>query len=95
MSTAFYFPSGASQRWLRVGPLAGELDRFATRLKAQGYARPTAVSKLRFVSNLSRWLEHQALGVDALDEAAHRSVSAGPRTPMRGNAAKRPPPGSC
>ena len=40
MSTEFYFPSRTSQRWLRVGPLAGDLDRFATRLKAQGYPAP-------------------------------------------------------
>ena len=68
MSTEFYFPSRTSQRWLRVGPLAGDLDRFASRLKSQGYARPSAVSKLRLVSNLSRWLQHQGLGVEALDE---------------------------
>ena len=68
MSTEFYFPGRTSQRWLRVGPLVGDLDRFATRLKTQGYARPSAVSKLRLVSNLSRWLQHQGLGVEALDE---------------------------
>ena len=26
MSTEFYFPSRTSRRWLRVGPLAGDLD---------------------------------------------------------------------
>ena len=88
MSTAFYFPSRASQRWLHVGPLAGELDRFATRLEAQGYARPTAVSKLRSVSNLSRWLEHQALGVEALDEPRIEAflLTRGPRCGQRGEA---------
>ena len=55
MSTEFYFPSRTSRRWLRVGPLAGDLDRFAIRLKAQGYARPSEVSKFRLVSNLSHW----------------------------------------
>ena len=74
MSTEFYFPSRTSQRWLRVGPLAGDLDRFATRLKAQGYARPSAVNRLRLVSNLSRWLEHQGLGVVALDEPRRAGV---------------------
>ena len=89
MSTEFYFPSRASQRWLRVGPLAADLDRFAARLKAQGYARPSAVSKLRLVSNLSRWLEHQALGVEALDEpcVAEFLLSRGPRCVRRGDAA--------
>ena len=89
MSTEFYFPSRTSQRWLRVGPLAADLDRFATGLKAQGYARPSAVSKLRLVSNLSRWLEHQDLGVEALDEprVAEFLLSRGPRCVQRGDAA--------
>ena len=88
MSTEFFFPSRASQRWLRVGPLADDLDRFATRLEAQGYARPTAVSKLRLVRNLSRWLEHQALGVEALDEPHIEAflLTRGPRRVQRGEA---------
>ena len=88
MSTEFYFPSRTSQRWLRVGPLAGDLDRFATRLKAQGYAHPSAVSKLRLVSNLSRWLEHQGLGVEALDEPRIEAflLTRGPRCVQRGEA---------
>ena len=88
MSTEFYFPSRTSQRWLRVGPLAGDLDRFAARLKAQGYARPSAVSKLRLVSNLSRWLQHRGLGVEALDEprVAEFLLSRGPRWVRRGEA---------
>ena len=88
MSTEFYFPSRTSQRWLRVGPLAGDLDRFATRLKVQGYARPSAVNKLRLVSNLSRWLQHQGLGVEALDEprVAEFVLTRGPRCVQRGDA---------
>ena len=88
MSTEFYFPNRTSQRWLRVGPLAGDLDRFATRLEAQGYARPSAVSKLRLVSNLSRWIEHQGLGVEALDEPRIGAflLTRGPRCVRRGEA---------
>ena len=88
MSTEFYFPSRTSQRWLRVGPLAGALDRFATRLKVQRYARPSAVNKLRLVSNLSRWLQRQGLGVEALDEprVAQFLLSRGPRCAQRGDA---------
>ena len=48
MSTKFYFPSRASQRWLRVGPLAGDLDRFAIRLKAQGYPKQRHTAKRIF-----------------------------------------------
>ena len=88
MSTEFYFPSRTSQRWLRVGPLAGDLDRFATRLKAQGYARRSAVSKLRLVSNFSRWLQHRGLGGEALDEPriAAFLLTRGPRCVQRGDA---------
>ena len=88
MSTEFYFPSRTSRRWLRVGPLAGDLDRFAAQLKAQGYARLSAVSKLRLVSNLSRWLQHQDLGVEALDEPRIEAflLTRGPRCVRRGEA---------
>ena len=88
MSTEFYFPSRTSQRWLRVGPLAGDLDRLASRLESQGYARPSAVRKLRLVSNLSRWLQHQGLGVEALDEPRIESflLTRGPGCVQRGEA---------
>ena len=88
MSTEFFFPSPTSRQWLRVGPLAGDLDGFATRLKAEGYARPSAVSKLRLVSNLSRWLGHQGLGVEALDEPCIEAflLTRGPRCAQRGEA---------
>ncbi|MDE2913454.1 MAG: hypothetical protein OXL68_11100 [Paracoccaceae bacterium] len=32
MSTEFFFPGSRSRKWLRVGPLAGELDAFAVQL---------------------------------------------------------------
>ena len=51
-----------------VGPLAGDLDGFSDRLAAYGYARITATNKLRLVRHLSRWLDQQWLGVEALDE---------------------------
>ena len=89
MSTEFYFPSRTSQRWLRVGPLADDLDRFAAWLAAQGYARRSAVSKLRLVRNLSRWLERQGLGVEALDEPRIEAflLTRGPRCVHSGDAA--------
>ena len=57
-----------SQRWLRVGPLARDLDGFAADLAAQGYARKTAKDKLGLVRRLSLWLESEGLGAEALDE---------------------------
>ena len=68
MSTQFFLPNPISQQRLRVGPLAADLDGFATRLKAEGYARKSAMSKLWLVGHLSRWLKHQGLGVEGLDE---------------------------
>ena len=53
---------------MRVGPLAGDLDGFAARLAAEGYAHPSARDKLRLFRNLSIWLERERLGVEALDE---------------------------
>ncbi len=88
MSIEYYFPSRTSQRWLGVGPLAEDLDQFAASLAAQGYARQSAASKLRLVRNLSRWLEHQGLGIEALDEPRSRlrSGRAYRRTPCFTNA---------
>ena len=68
MSTQFFLPNPISQQRLRVGPLAADLDGFATRLKAEGYARKSAMIKLRLVGHLSRWLQHQGLDIEALDE---------------------------
>ncbi len=89
MSIEFYFSSRASQRWLRVGPLADALDQFAARLAAQGYSHRSAVSKLRLVRNLSRWLVRQGLGVEALDEPRIEAflLTRGPRCVHSGDAA--------
>ncbi len=68
MSLELFSLGPRSQRWLRVGPLARDLDGFATDLAAQGYARQTAGNKLRLVRHLSLWLESEGLGAEALDE---------------------------
>ena len=68
MSLELFSLGPRSQRWLRVGPLARDLDGFATDLAAQGYACQTAGNKLRLVRNLSLWLESEGLGAEALDE---------------------------
>ena len=46
------------------------------------------MSKLRLVSNLSRWLQHQDLGVEALDEPRIDAflLTRGPRCVRRGEA---------
>ena len=68
MSTELFFPTARSQRWLRTGPLIHDLDGFAAHLATERYARVTIRDKLRLVRNLSRWLEREGLGIDALDE---------------------------
>ena len=68
MSTELYFPGSRSRKWLRAGPLAGELDAFAALLASLGYARHPAVAKLRLVRNLSHWMALEGIGLDALDE---------------------------
>ena len=72
MSIELFFPGPRSPRWLRVGPLARDLDGFAADLAAQGYSSQTAVIKLRLVRHLSLWLENEGLGAEALDEGVSR-----------------------
>ena len=57
-----------SRKWLRVGPLAGEIDGFAALLTSLGYAVRTARDKLRLIRNLSHWMAQEGIGLDALDE---------------------------
>ena len=68
MSLELFSLAPRSQRWLRVGPLAADLDGFAADLAAHGYARKTAMEKLGLVRHLSLWLESEGLGAEALDE---------------------------
>ena len=68
MSIGNFFLRPSSQRRLRVGPLASELDGFAAWLATQGYARQTASGKLRLARCLSLRLESEGLGIEALDE---------------------------
>ena len=68
MSLELFLLAPRSHRWLRVGPLARDLDGFAADLAAQSYARGTALGKLGLVRHLSLWLESEGLDVEALDE---------------------------
>ena len=68
MSVERFFSTSESQQRLRAGPLNRAIDGFAAWLAIEGYARRSAAAKLRFVGNLSRWLEREELGVEALDE---------------------------
>ena len=68
MSTELYFPGSRSRKWLRAGPLAGELDAFAAQLASLGYNREFATAKLRLVRNFSHWMALEGIGLDALDE---------------------------
>ncbi len=68
MSVERFFSTSESQQRLRAGPLAGAIDGFAAWLAIEGYACGSAAAKLRFVGSLSRWLEREELGVEALDE---------------------------
>ena len=68
MSVERFFFTSESQQRLHAGPLGRAIDGFAAWLAIEGYARPSVAAKLRFVGNLSRWLEREELGVEALDE---------------------------
>ena len=68
MSVERFFSTSESQQRLRAGPLHRAIDGFAAWLAIEGYAYRSAAAKLRFVGNLSRWLEREELGVEALDD---------------------------
>ena len=89
MSTELFFPGPRSRRWLRAGPLAPDLDRFAARLAAEGYSHPSARDKLRLLRNLSTWLEREGHGIETLDEQRFDVFlrTRAPRSRRRGEAA--------
>ena len=68
MSVERFFFTSESQQRLHAGPLGSAIDGFAAWLAIEGYAPRSAATKLRFVGSLSRWLEREELGVEALDE---------------------------
>ena len=88
MSLELFSLAPRSQRWLRVGPLARDLDGFAADLAAQSYARETALGKLGLVRHLSLWLESEGLGAEALDEGRFDTFlrTRGPRRAPQGEA---------
>lgn len=67
MTMPYYTDSVAWQR-LHIGPLSGHVSTFAQQLAEQGYSPQTARIKLNLVAAFSRWLEHQRLGIEAVDE---------------------------
>ena len=81
MSTELFFPDPTSQQRLRVGPLTCDIDGFAAQLAVEGYAHSSAKDKLCLISDLSRWLEYEGLGVEGLDEQRIEAflVARGPR----------------
>ena len=88
MSIDLFFPTSESRQRLRAGPLARDIDGFAAWLSVEGYARRSAREKLRFVGKLSRWLEHEELGVETLDEQRIEAflIARGSRSSRRGQA---------
>jgi site-specific recombinase XerD len=67
MTVSGYSDPLPSHLW-HAGPLALHITWFAGRLAEQGYAPFTTHEKLRLVTHLSQWLQHQHVGADALDE---------------------------
>lgn len=66
--TPLLFSDPKAWQRLHVGSLSPYIDAFAQHLLEQGYATDTVISKLRVVTKLSRWLEQQRLGFEALAE---------------------------
>jgi len=51
--------------------LSGWGCSFATMLASRGYARSTAMDKLRVLAHLSEWLGQRNLGAPDLNQGAH------------------------
>jgi site-specific recombinase XerD len=69
--TAFFSSARPSiVRRLHDGPLGPYVDEYASQLLERGVSRMSARRTLRLIAHLSRWLERQDLGIDALDEFA-------------------------
>ena len=88
MSVERFFSTSESQQRLRAGPLRRAIDGFAAWLAIEGYACRSAAAKLRFVGNLSRWLDREELGVEALDDQRVEAflLARGPNSGRRGKA---------
>lgn len=51
-----FFPNPRIHRRMHDGPLGAYVDSYAAELRAEGYARYTAVLQIRLVADFSRWL---------------------------------------
>jgi integrase/recombinase XerD len=60
-------PTSRVSRVLVSGPLAGFVEAYEAELKVRGYTPRSAVSKLRQVGRLSRWLERNGLSAGELN----------------------------
>lgn len=63
-----YFVFATTLARVRRGPLGPYIDGFAKLITDQGFAIQTARMKLRFVADLSAWLDRKQLLVEGLDE---------------------------
>ena len=95
MSVERRFSTSESQQRLRAGPLRPAIDGFAAWLAIEGYACRSAAAKLRFVENLSRWLEREDLGVEALDEQRVEALFSSLAGRTAGGVARQRPAGNC
>jgi site-specific recombinase XerD len=63
-----YFAFATTRARIRRGPLGPYIDGFAKLITDQGFAIQTGRLKLRFVADLSSWLDRKQLLVEGLDE---------------------------
>lgn len=76
--TMLYYTDPVAWQRLHIGPLSPHISTFAQHLAEQGYARQTARVKLNLVATFSQWLEHQQLGIEAVDEPRIRTFLEAP-----------------
>ena len=62
MSTTEFFAFPSTRRRVYAGPLGPYIDEFTDRLQQRGYSTNSIRTKIRVVSNLSRWLASHDFG---------------------------------
>ncbi len=58
-----FFPDPRIQQRMHDGPLGPHMDSYAAELRAEGYARHSAIVQIRLVADFSRWLAKRRIGV--------------------------------
>ena len=81
-----FFPNPRIHRRMHDGPLGPYMDSYAAEVRAQGYARYSAILRIRLIADFSRWLAKRRIN-------AHEITAEHLPTYLRSRARQRCPRG--